>query len=155
MGWPGLVVAVAVALLLGTVSAQRTSCITVTDAIFAAGDYTFAAGGESCRSTYAVITIEFNAVVVSATVDVDDGETAFSDNSVVFVVPDLGANPAYFIVELDTCGEIEGTDIIANWAYADAEGNTPEETAFEDTGVVPAICSECVLMQVHFSSTLP
>lgn len=142
MGWPGLLVATAFALLTGTASGQRNSCIEVSDALFAGSNYTFVAEGKTCRATHAVIKFDFNAVVVDATVDVDNGEAAFADNTVVFVVPDMGTNPTHFTAVLDTCGATEGAEIVSTWSYADAEGNNLDETAFDNTGVVPTFCCE-------------
>lgn len=145
MGSVRLLVAGAFALLFGTVSAQANSCVQVSDVIFTGSDFTFVVeAGKACRATYAVITIEFNAIVVDATVDHDDGQASFADNTVVCVVPHLEANPTRFTVVLDTCGETEGADIVATWSYVDVQGNRPDETALDNTGVVPTICSECV-----------
>lgn len=94
--------------------ARRTqACKSQIDAVFAESDYNFVVESKSCRATYAVITIEFNAMVVDATVDDDVGQTSFADKTVVFVVPYLEASPTLFTIVLDTCGEVEGIDIVA------------------------------------------
>eukprot|EP00752_Nemacystus_decipiens_P002185 g2080.t1 len=97
------------------------------------------AGSIPCAATGAVLTVEFNAVVTAASVE--GGSVPTSDvggSVVVFEVPNLEDTPTSFEVVLDTCGETEGTPIVASVSYVDDEGDkTPDLTSIEGAGVVP------------------
>ena len=103
------------------------------------------AGAVPCPSTGVVLTIDFNALVVSAPSPPDSD---IADTTVTFNVDDLEGNPTTFEVLLDTCDFAEGDAIVASVAYADDQGNSPDMSAMEGNGVVPG-CGEQGAAEAH------
>lgn len=98
-----------------------------------------ATGGSAvpCPSTDVTITVEFNALILSASVDgaANTATVSTDGNSVVFDVDDLEDNATGFYVLLDHCGETAGTEIVSSVSYTDADENSPDLTVL--SGTVP------------------
>eukprot|EP00903_Cladosiphon_okamuranus_P005863 g5800.t1 len=87
-----------------------------------------------CEATNAVVTMQFNGEVTSASVE--GGSASFVGNEVIFEVPDLEATPTSFSVVVDTCAETPRSLIVANAFYADDQGNSPNMAYLLTEGVV-------------------
>jgi len=108
-------------------------------------------GSIPCPSTYPTVTVEFNAVVVAASVDDTLGSaTIGSDGStVVFDVSSLEDNAVGFTAALDHCGATNHTDdIVASVSYSDNEGNAPDLSALEGVSATGPTCRESCSLYV-------
>ncbi len=89
-----------------------------------------------CPSTGVVIDIKFNARVVPTLYPPGSDETAISLSA-----DDLESNPTTFELLLDTCDFPDGEAVVASVTYTDDQGNAPDMSAIEESGVVPE-CGE-------------
>ncbi len=95
-----------------------------------------AADAVPCPSTGVVIDIEFNARVVPTLDAAGSDEAAISLSA-----DDLENNPMTFELLLDTCDFPDGEAVVASVTYTDDQGNAPDMSAIEESGVVPE-CGE-------------
>eukprot|EP00903_Cladosiphon_okamuranus_P021746 g19994.t2 len=92
------------------------------------------AGSIPCEATNAVVILEFNGKVTSASVE--GGSASYVGNEVTFEVPDLEATPTRFSVVVDTCAETPRSQIVANAFYVDDYNNSPNMDYLLTEGVV-------------------
>lgn len=110
-----------------------------------------------CASvTYAVVTLDFTVEVVSASASGhNDVSTSISGTTVEFVIGNFADfSTATFTVELDTCGEDEGAELLTSAGYYDSvytDNNAASLARLTITSSAPSCEGKATGTEVEYS----